>query len=71
MELMNMQKGEASLEIKIEEAKVKVALVYDGKQADAKLEIMLGVDEYMDMLAKAIPGEVDDKIIEMLKLAMK
>ena len=71
MELMNAQKGEGSLEIKIEDLKVKIAVVYDGKQADAKLEVSLGVDEYMDMLAKAIPGEIDDKIIDMLKLAMK
>lgn len=68
---MNIQKGEGSLQMKIEDGKVKVALVYDGKQADAKLEISLGADEYLDMLKKAIPGEIDDAIIDMLKLAMK
>lgn len=71
MDLMNIQKGEGSLQMKIEDGKVKVALVYDGKQADAKLEISLGADEYLDMLKKAIPGEIDDAIIDMLKLAMK
>jgi hypothetical protein len=71
MDLMNIQKGEGSLQMKIEDGKVKVALAYDGKQADAKLEISLGADEYLEMLKKAIPGKLDDTIIDMLKLAMK
>lgn len=70
-ELANIQKGEGALSLKIEEGKVKVVLSYDGKQADAKLEVTLGADEYLDMLKEAIPGSIDDAVIEMLKVAMK
>lgn len=66
-DLLNMQKGEAKLSMKVEDLKVKVALEYDGKQADAKLEISLSVDEYLEMLKGAIDGEVDDMIIDGLK----
>lgn len=66
-DLMNIQKGEAKLSMKIEDLKVKVSLEYDGKQADAKLEVSLGIDEYLEMLKGAIKGDVDDMIIDGLK----
>ena len=70
-ELANIQKGEANLSIKIEEGKVKLAVSYDGKQADAMFEVSLDSDQYLDMLAEAIPGDIDDAIIALLKGAMK
>jgi len=70
-ELANIQKGEGNLSLKIEEGKVKVILSYDGQQADAKMEIILDSDQYLDMLAEAIPGDIDDAIIALLKGAMK
>jgi len=66
-DLINIQKGEAKLSMKIEDLKVKVSLEYDGKQADAKLEVSLGIDEYLEMLKGAIKGDVDDMIIDGLK----
>lgn len=70
-ELANVQKGEANLSVKIEEGKVKLSIKYDGVQADAELSVTLEVDQYLDMLKAAIPGSVDDAIIELLKSAMK
>ena len=69
-DLANVKKGEGELSLKIEDGKVKVIVSYDGKQADAKLEVSLGVDEYLDMLKEAIPGEIDDKVIDLLKMAL-
>lgn len=66
-ELLSMQKGEGNLSLKIEDSKVKVQLMYDGQQADAMLEVSLGIDEYLEMLKKAIKGDVDDMIIDGLK----
>lgn len=69
-ELANIQKGEGNLSIKIEDGKVVMSISYDGKQADANLSISLEVDQYLDMLAEAIPGEIDDAVIALLKGAM-
>lgn len=70
-DLANINKGEANLSLKIEEGKIVLTISYDGKQADAKLVIALEIDQYLDMLKKAIPGELDDAVIELLKGAMR
>lgn len=70
-ELVNITKGEGNLELKVEEGKVKLSVNYDGKHADAKLEVSLEVDQYLDMLKEAIPGDIDDTVIDLLKVAMK
>ena len=69
-ELANVQKGEGNLSIKIEDGQVKMVISYDGKQADASFNVTLEVDQYLDMLAEAIPTEIDDAIIALLKGAM-
>lgn len=70
-DLANVQKGEGNLSLKIENGKVMVELKYDGKQADASLTVSLDSDQYLDMLAEAIPGTIDDTVIALLKVAMK
>lgn len=70
-ELANIQKGEASLSVKIEDGKVKMEIKYDGKQADAAFSVTLEVDQYLDMLKNAIPGTIDDTVIDLIKVAMK
>ena len=40
-----MEKGEGSMDLKIEDGRVKFSISYDGKQADAKLEISLGIED--------------------------
>jgi hypothetical protein len=70
-ELVNINKGEGEFNLKIEDGQVKMTLGYDGDQADAGLYVNLSIDKYLDMLAEAIPGEIDDAVIELLKSAMK
>ena len=70
-ELANIVKGEGSLSLKFEEGKAKLEVKYDGKQADASFVIELDSAAYLDMLKEAIPGELDDTVIELLKAAMK
>ena len=64
---MSIQKGEASLNMKVEEKKVKIELKYDGTQADAAVMVELEVEQYLEMLKAAIPGTVDDMVIDGLK----
>lgn len=70
-ELANVKKGEGQLELKIEDGKVKLIISYDGQQADASLTVSLSIEEYLDMLKAAIPGDIDDTIIDLIKVAMK
>ena len=42
-----------------------------GKGVDAGLYVDVSPEYFLDKLKAAIPGEVDDKIIDMLKLAFK
>lgn len=70
-ELANIQRGEGNLSLKIEDGKVIMIVAYDGQQADASLTVSLEADKYLDMLAEAIPGEIDDAVIALLKGAMK
>lgn len=70
-ELANIQKGEGNLTLKVEDGKVVMVISYDGQQADASLSVSLEVDQYLDMLAEAIPGDIDDAVIALLKGAMK
>lgn len=55
------------LDIKFEEGKLK--LVYAGKGGGGM--VYAEIDYFMDKLKDAIPGEIDDAIIELLKGAMK
>lgn len=58
-------KGE--FQISIEGGNVK--LMYDGKGMDVSL--VLEGEYFLDKLAEAIPGQVDDAVIELIKAALK
>lgn len=68
---MEVQKGEAKLEFKYNESTKKLELVvaYDGKGADAQLGIQADPAYFLDKLALAIPGGVDDTVFALLKKA--
>lgn len=70
-ELANIQKGEANLKLEIKEGNVGLTLSYDGKQADAEFKVKLTIEEYAEMLKDAIPGEIDDTVIDLIVAAMK
>lgn len=62
---------EAKFEIKFENGNVILGGLYDGKGADVKLEVMLESEYFLDKLAEAIPGDLDDMVIAALKNAIK
>lgn len=71
-EIINEPIGnEAKVSFKFEKGVARIALDYDGKGADAGLFIELESDYFIDKLAEAIPGTLDDQILNFLKVALK
>jgi len=70
-DLVEIKKGEASLDLDFKEGKLRLSVSYDGKGADAGLFVDLDPDYFLDKLKAVIPGQIDDAIIEMLKGALK
>ena len=62
---------ELDVNVSIKDAKVKLEVVYDGKQADVGVHVSIGVDQLLDKLAEKIPGVVDDAVIAVIKAALK
>jgi hypothetical protein len=70
VDLVNEQVGaETNLKVVYEEKKLKIEVVYDGKQADANLVVIVEPGVLLDALKSAIPGNVDDAVIDALKAA--
>lgn len=63
--------SEGALKIEVVEGKVKLTLKYDSKGLDADLALLLESDYFIDKLAAAIPGQIDDMVLELLKKALK
>lgn len=70
-DLVEIKKGEATLDLDFKEGKLRLSVSYDGKGADAGLFVDLEPDYFLDKLKAVIPGQIDDAIIEMLKGALK
>jgi len=62
---------EAKADLKIEGGKVIVSIQYDGAQASALAQVSMDVEQYAALLKKAIPGQIDDAVIDVLVAAMK
>lgn len=60
---------EAGIDLKMEEGKLRLSVKYDGKGADAGVFVDLEPAYFLDKLAKAIPGEIDDQVIALIKAA--
>jgi len=71
MEVTKELGSELGFDVKIEDSKVKIKVSYDGKGADAAIEVALEAEYFLDKLAEAIPGQVDDMVIAALKGALK
>lgn len=63
--------AEANLKLELKEGKMLLSVSYDGKGADASLSLLVDPDYFIDLLAKAIPGEIDDAIFAIIKGALK
>ena len=61
------------LDVKIEVKEGKIILVgdYEGKIGGAKLELSVSTDQLIDAITAKIPGEIDNKLGELLKSALK
>lgn len=67
-ELLKQELGaEGEFEVKYEEGKLRLVLGVDTKGVDGGLFVDFEPSYFLDKLKKAIPGEIDDKIIDMLK----
>lgn len=62
---------EADLEMKFEDGVIKLKAGYGGKGLEGGVFANVKADYFLDKLAEAIPGEIDDKLFEMLKVAFK
>lgn len=56
-----------SYSVDLVDQKVKVSMKYDGPGIDAEVAVYLEAAYFMDMLAQAIPGQVDDAILGAIK----
>jgi hypothetical protein len=62
--------AEAKYDVKLEEGKLHIAIVYDGVETDAELKVKIDAGLFIDKLAAAIPGQIDDAIFAVLKGAL-
>ncbi len=62
---------EDTLKMSIVLGVVRVENVYAGTQMKAGAYVELTVDAYLELLKAAIPGTIDDVIIDALEAAMK
>ena len=71
-ELFKVKKGELVFKVEQkEDLGIRLEASYDGAQADAGFFIELSTEEYLEMLKELIPGDLDDFVIEALKVAIK
>ena len=62
---------EADLEISVAPEGVKLALVYQGKGAEAGAHISLKPEYFVEKLKAAIPGQIDDLVLDGLLKMLK
>ena len=62
---------EGKMEIKFEDGKALVTVSYEGKGGGASMTAFANAEYFLDKLAEASPGQVDDMIILALKAAIK
>lgn len=70
-ELVKKDFGDGEFSLEFKDGKLKVSAGLDTKGVDVGVYVDLEPDYFLDKLAEAIPGEVDDAIIAMLKAAFK
>lgn len=67
--LVEFNKGEMDLDLVFVDGKLRFTFGYDGKGVDAGIYVDAEPDYFLDKLAEAIPGDIDDKVIALLKAA--
>jgi len=63
--------NEGNLKVELKEGNLVVSVSYDGHQADASVSIVVDSGALLDKLKEAIPGDIDDAVIDIIKAALK
>ena len=72
MELAHGELGaEGAFDLKIEGGKVVLVGAHNSKGAEIGACVKVSPDYFIDKLAAAIPGKIDDMVLGMLKEALK
>lgn len=72
MDLADKKLGKSGdVEFKVEGGKVKLAIVWAEGPTAASLSAEVDPEYFLNKLAAAIPGKLDDAVIELLKGALK
>ena len=72
MDLVNKQlSSELAVDVKVENAALVLTLGYTGAQASAALSVTLSAEAFIKKLEAAIPGTLDDVVLEALLAAIK
>lgn len=61
---------EGGLDLAFVEKKLRLTISYDGKGVDAGVYADVDPEYFLDKLKAAIPGEIDDTVIDLLKAAL-
>ena len=62
---------ELEAKIEIKDGKLAVVADYVGKIGGAEVKIFVTTDAVIDLICAKIPGQIDDKLGELLKAALK
>lgn len=71
MDIVEVKKGDFGLELDFVDNQLVFKIGADTKGVDISLAASVDAEYFLDLLKKAIPGEIDDIIIETIKGAMK
>lgn len=63
--------SETKLKVEVKNDKLVLGVVYDGGGVDGMLSISVDANYFLDKLAAAIPGQLDDSVINAIKVGMK
>lgn len=72
MELIKKELGaEGEVKLELSGGKLSLLVNYDSKGLDGQVKLSVDSDYFIDELKTKIPGQIDDAILEVLKVALK
>jgi hypothetical protein len=71
MELGHIEKGDVKADVKFEKGEVVFASSLDSHGVKGEVKLSVSSEYFLDKLAAAIPGQLDDQVLAMLKIALK
>jgi hypothetical protein len=71
MELGKLEKGDLKAEVKFVKGEIVAIAAIESSGIQSEVKITIPTDYFLDKLAEAIPGQIDDSLISVLKIALK